>query len=341
MFPVAAQNSSVQALMDAGHWKRVRSIAEGLAQSGPNDANTFYLLAEEKQAFGDDSGALPLAQKAVALNGNSSQYHMCLSEIYGDLAEHAGIFKQMSLARSFKSEAEKAAALDSNNTDVRFHLLQFYLQAPGLIGGGKDKAQAEAAEIARLNAAKGFVAQAQIAAHDKDAAKSLAFYEKAVQADPSDYDAAISLASLYAADSLRRYDDAERLCRQALKSAPDRSAPYSVLAAVYVQQKKWKELDQILAGAAKNVPDDAGPYYQAGRTLLLTGDSLARAESYFRVYLQQEPEAGNPPLAAAHWRLAGVLEKENRKQEAVAELHTALKLQPNFPQAKEDLKRMN
>ncbi|HKF52128.1 MAG TPA: hypothetical protein VKB26_07425 [Candidatus Acidoferrales bacterium] len=338
--PARAQDPSGQALMDANHWKRVRSLAQRLAQSQPNDANTFYLLAEEKQAFGDDAGALPLAQKAVMLNGNSAAYHMCLSEIYGDMAEHAGIFKQMSLARSFKSEAEKAAALDPKNTDVRFHLVQFYLEAPSLIGGGKDKAYTEATEIARLNNAKGFVAQAIIATHEKDTAKALSLYEKAVQADPNDYDAMISLASLYSSDSIHRYDDAERLCREALKAASDRIAAYTILATIYAQHGEWSDLDGILADAAKNVPDDAGAHYQAGKVLLVKGDSLPRAENYFRLYLTQEPEAGSPPLSAAHWRLAGVLEKENRKQEAIAELQTALGLQPNFAQAKEDLKRL-
>ena len=336
----SAGDSSPEALIHAEHWKQVRAIAEKLAQQKPNDAYTFYLLAEEKQAFGDDNGALPLAEKAVALEGNNAAYHLCLAEIYGDMAEHAGIFKQISLGRSFKKEAEQAVALDPKILDAKFDLLQFYLDAPGIIGGGKDKAYAEADEIAQLSAVKGFMAQAQIATHEKDAAKAQSFYEKAVQADPDDAEASTSLASIYASDSQRRYDDAARLALQAIKNAPDQGGPYTVLATVYANEQKWKDLDEIFGELKKNDPDDAGAFYQAGRVLLLKGTELPRAEQYFREYLNQEPESSEPPLAAAHWRLGEVLEKENRKTDAVGEIETALKLQPNFPEAKKDLKRL-
>ncbi|HEV2489548.1 MAG TPA: hypothetical protein VGT03_07055 [Candidatus Acidoferrales bacterium] len=335
-----ASDLTPEALMRAGHWKQVRAFAEKLAREKPNDAYTLYLEAEVKQAFGDDQGALPLAEKAVALDGNNALYHLCLAEIYGDMAQHAGIFKQIGLARSFKSEAERVVALDAKNLDARSDLVQFYLDAPGIVGGSKDKAYAEADEMSRISAAKGYMAQAQIAAHLKDSTKQQSMCEKAVEADPRDYDAAIALASLDLEPTQHRYDDAERLAMQAVKIAPDRIGAYVILGNVYAGQQRWKELDEILAEAKKNDPDDLGAIYQAAKTLLLKGDALPRAEQYFREYLDQEPDAGEPPLAAAHWRLANVLEKENRNPDAVAELQTALKLQPDFPDAKKDLKRL-
>ena len=80
------------------------------------------------------------------------------------------------------------------------------------------------------------------------------------------------------------------------------------------------------------VPDDFAPHYQAAKTILVSGDGshLSRAEAYLRKYLSQEPEAGSPPLSAAHWRLGLVLEKEGRKDDARSELQTARRLQPDF-----------
>jgi hypothetical protein len=54
---------------------------------------------------------------------------------------HAGIFKQISLGRRFLQEAETAASLDPNYVEARMGLIEFYLLAPGILGGGKDKAQ--------------------------------------------------------------------------------------------------------------------------------------------------------------------------------------------------------
>ena len=59
-----------------------------------------------------------------------------------------------------------------------------------------------------------------------------------------------------------------------------------------------------------------------------------------RTYLSQDPEGLTPPLSAAHWRLALILEKEGRKADAIKELEEALRLEPDFENAKKDLKRL-
>jgi hypothetical protein len=92
-------------------------------------------------AFGDLEGALPLAEKAVVLDGSNASYHYQLAAICGVLAEHASLFKKASWATRFKEEADKAAALDQKNVDARFALMEFYRQAPRLMGGDKRKAR--------------------------------------------------------------------------------------------------------------------------------------------------------------------------------------------------------
>lgn len=338
--PAFAAEASPESLMKAGHWKQVRALAQKMMQDEPNSARSYYWMAEVKQAFGDDAGALPLAQKAVALDGNNAAYHLCLAEIYGDMAGHAGFFKQMSLARSFKAEADKAEMLDSKNLDAHFDLLAFDLQAPGMVGGGKDKADAEAAAIAQINAGSGFAAQAQIAAHEKNDAKELENLQKRVAIDSQSYDARIALANYYLMDKHGNFSLAETSARAAQKIAPGNATAYVLLAMIYATRQPSKDLDAVLAEAKQNDPDDFSPFYQGGKVLLIQNQDLPRAEQYFRLYLTQEPEAGAAPLAAAHWRLGQVLSKEGRKPDAVAELQTALQLQPNFPDAKKDLKQL-
>jgi tetratricopeptide (TPR) repeat protein len=103
--------------------------------------------------------------------------------------------------------------------------------------------------------------------------------------------------------------------------------------------EKWSELEATLAASEKNVPDNLVCYYRAANTLLNIGKELTRAEGYFRKYLTQEPEPNAASHAATHWRLGLVLEKQGRKADAMAELQTALKMDPNSP-AKADLKRL-
>ena len=88
-----------ESLVRAGHWKRPRPLAEQLYRRNPDDAQAAYLLSQVKMAFGDLEGALPLAEKAVVLDGSNASYHYQLAAVCGALAEHASLFKKASWAK--------------------------------------------------------------------------------------------------------------------------------------------------------------------------------------------------------------------------------------------------
>jgi tetratricopeptide (TPR) repeat protein len=150
----------------------------------------------------------------------------------------------------------------------------------------------------------------------------------------------MTLVNFYFSDGQKKYDLVEKHAREALKLEPGRTGGYGGQAVVFARQKRWPELDAILAQAEKNVPDNFAPFYSTGNVLLADGSDLPRAEKYFRKYLTIEPEPTSATHADAHWRLALVLEKMNRKPEAIQELEKTLQLNPNHEGAKKDLKRL-
>jgi tetratricopeptide (TPR) repeat protein len=338
----AASDPAAQALIDGGHWKRLRAMAAPRVAANPNDAEAAYLLGYAKAFLGDLNGALALAERALALNGQNADYHFLVGRICGQKAQDAGIFKGLGLARRFKKEAEIAISLNPNHIEALTDLMEFYYQAPGIVGGDKKKAYVLADQIGKINAARGYLAQAALAGKEKekDPAKFESLFRKAVEADPRHYGAHISLANILGTDSFKKYDESEKLAREAIKIDPDRPSAYAMLATLFVLKDRWQELDAILAEAEKNVPDNLYPYFQAGRLLQNTGKDLPRAERYFRKYLSQEAEGNYPHHANAHWRLGQVLEKQGRKPEAISEIEAALQLEPEFEPAKKDLKRL-
>ena len=64
-----------------------------------------------------------------------------------------------SLAGKVRNEFEAAVRLDPNNVDARSDLGEFYLEAPGIVGGGRDKAEAQTQALAALDPAKGRLPQ--------------------------------------------------------------------------------------------------------------------------------------------------------------------------------------
>ena len=256
----------------------------------------------------------------------------------GETAETASLFAKGSWAKKFKAEAETAAALDPKNLEARFDLLEYYLQAPRLMGGGKDKAAAMAEEIAKIDPVQGDIAQARLAQDRKDAAAQETWLLKAAAARPNDYDLLAAVADFYLHRPQPNLPSAEKYARQAIEADPGRADGYTLLAISLASAARWNDLQGVLAQADARVPEDNLPYYRAGLAILTAADpgcqGLSRAESYFRKYLSAEPEGGEPPLAGAHWRLGEVLDKEGRKSEAISELQIAARLKPDLEGAK-------
>ena len=335
--PVYADDSP-SVLMQQKHWKRVRAIAQAKLKASPDDAEANYLMSRVLMAWDDSNAALPYAEKAVKLSPQNAEYHWAVAEAVGDQAENASVFRQIGLAKRFRNEAETVLKLDPKHIDAHFAMMIYYFKAPGIVGGDKKKAYAEADEIAKIDRAKGYMAQVRLAQEEKQPGKLEELYQQANQADPKlidPYDALIGIAARKG-----NVADVERYARQMLTLEPQRPNGYSVLGWVFVKQKRWSDLDAILARAEAAVPDNFVPYYIAANALLSWKDDLPRAERYLRKYLSQEAEAESPSHAAAHWRLGLVLEQQGRKPEAVTEIETALKADPSIEPAKKDLKRL-
>lgn len=335
-----ATDGGPQSLLDGGHWKQLRALAEPRAAANPYDAQSAYFLASAKEELGDLKGALSLAEKALASDPNNARYHLLVANISIELGQQAGIFKGMGFAHRFREEAEKAASLDPKYVDARESLMEFYFDAPGIAGGDKKKAWATADDIWKIDGTRGLLAQASLAAKEKNSAKEEEFYSKALAAAPNDFRVLSAAASFYSTDRQKKYDLAEKYALAALKLDESHITPYVTLAIAYASAERWQDLDFAMARAEKNVPDDFGAFYQSGKVLLFSGKDLPRAERYFRKYLMMEPEGGEPHHSAAHWRLGLVLEKEGKKPEAIAEMEAALRAEPDFKEAKDDLKRL-
>lgn len=97
-------------------------------------------------------------EEAADLDEDNSFYRMWMGHSYGRQAQNASVLRQAGLARNSRKNYEKAIALDPNNVEARESAMEFYLQAPGFLGGGRDKAELQAAEIEKLDTEAGIKA---------------------------------------------------------------------------------------------------------------------------------------------------------------------------------------
>jgi tetratricopeptide (TPR) repeat protein len=347
--PLCAADPSTATLIEQSHYRRAQPILAERLKTNPNDARSWYEMSKVSAAFQRWDEAIQQAEKAVSLDQKNAHKNAEFQAAVADAvvsklgSSQAGMFAKMSLSRRFRKEADLALQLDPNNLDANSDLLEFYLEAPGIAGGDKQKAIEIADRMVRANPVRGYLLKLEIATHEKRAASELeGLVQQAINADPKLYYARTQAANFYLTQGSTALAHAEEQARQAIRLDPGRVAAYTALATIYAQQGRWKDLDATLADAQREVPDDLAPHYQAAKAILLNpqNQDLARAEKYLRTYLSQPPEGNQPGLAAAHWRLGLVLEKEGHKDQAKQELQQAVSLDPDFEPAKKDLKRL-
>ena len=223
---------------------------------------------------------------------------------YAQQALKASIFSKPGWASKLRQAFERSVELDGSNIEARFDLIQFYLRAPGLMGGDVDKARLQAAAIGKLDPARGHVALGVIAESEEDT--------KA----------------------------AERAYRAAVAAAPDEPRGRVALANLLLNEKRWAEARAVWTEQLARKPGDARALYQIGKVSALSGQELADGLESLDRYLAQPERPDELAEYGAHWRRGQVLEKLGRKDEAVAALRTAVKLDPSADAPKKDLKRL-
>ncbi len=337
--PLRAQ--SPDTLLADHHYLRARPAIQAALARNPNDPHALVDRSVLEWAFNHFDEAIATAEKAVNFAPNSAEAHTQLTNTLGAklVASNAGTFEKMGLARRFRKEAELSVQLDPNSLDALEDLARFHNEAPGIVGGDKSKVVELANRVTKLDPARGAALRVSFLPQTAHA-EAVALWRAAVATAPNSSDAHTGLGTvLFALENNPAAAEAE--FKRALSLKPARIAPFRQLAVLYATTGNLGALEDLLKQARAAIPDDLSPFYHAAKTSFTANKDLSRAEGYLRAYLSQPAEGEEPSHAAAHWRLALILEKEGRTPEAIQELQRAIKEDPAFEAARKELKRLS
>ena len=306
---------SVPSLRDADTTESVRyyergefqKAAESLAaasQSSPEDASICFWLGKCFLKLHRWDDAVHALERSAQLEPGRSDYHLWLGRAYGEKASRASFFTASGWARKLRREFETAVMLAPDNVDARFDLLEFYLEAPGIIGGGQDKAAAQVREIFRINPRLGYTAQARLFEDMKKWELARLELEKSVREFPGQPGALLDLADFL----VKRgdYAGAESNASAALQMRKDLLAARLTLAAAQIQRRK-------------NLPE---------------------AETSLREIASGPLRDGEPSFADVHYWLGEACLAQGRRAEARQAFETALRFNPEHPRAKGALQKL-
>jgi len=163
----------------------------------PKDAESYNLLCRAYFALADWDKGISACEKAVSFDPDNAQYHLWLGRVYGEKADHAGFLTAAGLAKKVRNEFETAVRLNPDSAEARTDLAEFYLEAPGIVGGGRDKAEAQAQKIATMDPVRAGWVKARLAEKNKDLASAENEYRAAIAASHGAALAWLNLAYFY------------------------------------------------------------------------------------------------------------------------------------------------
>jgi tetratricopeptide (TPR) repeat protein len=293
-----------QAYEASDYPKAIQMLQEAAAKD-PRNGEVQLLLAKSYAELQQHDAAINSAERAVAIDPKNSIYHEWLGKVYGNKAEHAGWFSAISLAKKTHKELEIAVQLDERNFSARQALIEFDCSAPGMVGGGEEKALPQIQQLAELDAAEGHYAAGNCRRQKKDFATADEEFSKALESNPK------SAALIY---DIGDY-------------AVKRSQPERLI-------------EVAEAGEKVRPADPRGKYYRAV-ALVLQRENPEEAEKLLREYLKRAPiRDGYPRPAAVHYWMGRNLENQEKMEAAVAEYEIAAGLDPRNKLAQEAIKKL-
>jgi len=293
---------SAQDLLAAGRVDEALRELEDQIRVKPA-ADVYNLLCRAHFELGAWDAGISACEKATALAPANGLYHLWLGRVCGEKASRAGFLSAAGLAKKVRSEFERAVALSPDNWEARTDLAEFYLEAPGIVGGGKDKALSQADLIAPLNPAMAHWVRGRIAEKNKNA------------------------------------DAAEQEYRLAIEASHGGARAWLNLAGFYRHMNRQPQMDQALRKLESSPLDHPGALVDGASILIRSGRDYPLAVRLLRRYFASTP-VEEAPAFKAHGLLGEAFEKQEDRAAAAEEYRTALGMAHSYRQAQEGLKRV-
>jgi tetratricopeptide (TPR) repeat protein len=221
------------------------------------DAPVLELIGKDYFEQGEFKKATEYLGKALAADPNNSDYTLWLGRAYGRRAETASPFTAPLNASKARQYFERAVELNPRNMEAMSDLFEYYMEAPGFMGGGLDKAALLAKRMGEIEPAEGQVALARLAERRNELPAAEQHLQRAAEMAPGQVGRLIELARFFGKQG--RYQESEQAFRKAEKVAPNNARLMYARAHLYVEEGRNLDTARLLLQRymqAQLTPDD-------------------------------------------------------------------------------------
>ena len=227
-------------------------------------------------------------EKALESQPDNAQVYFVRGNIMGAQAQQASVFSAMGYAKKCKTSYERAVELEPENPEYMWGLMQFYINAPAIAGGDMETAAELVERISQVDEKAGLLARL-------------------------DYHGA------------REENDQVEATLKAGKAAYPDSAEFYFRTGIYeMQDENFSAAFTEFTTASEMVSTDEdseiaryNAMYQIGRTALFSEQKIPEGIAALNRFIEEAPASESlPDKNWAHFRLAGLYELADRRQDA-------------------------
>jgi tetratricopeptide (TPR) repeat protein len=228
-----------------------------------SDAGAIQLIGQDYFMLGEYKKSTEAFDRALALGNAGQQLYLWAGRAYGRRAETSGAFTAAGFAAHAHKYFETAVQMNILDKEATGDLFDYYLGAPGFMGGGVDRARGLAQKVAAADPAEGQHMLAVLAERDKN------------------------------------YGDAEQHLRRAIELAPQQAARVMELARFFAKRGRIKESDELFDQALRIAPQDRRITFYLAETYIEGKRNLTDARALLETYLRSPLTPEDPPRQKA------------------------------------------
>jgi len=279
-------------------FSKAKPLFEKYLTAHPNNSKTREYLGDIAGYAKDWDTSIDYYEVLVDDDNNNANYHFKYGGAMGMKALEINRIRALGYIGTIKKHFQKAAQLDPNHIEVRWALVEFYIQLPGIIGGSEKKAIKYANQLAKISPVDGY------------------------------------LANGYIAEYSNRPRDAERHYKNAI-SVGGSPHTYQKLANHYEKNNQPKAALETASTSLK-IHKRNQLNYQIGKIAAQYNLDAELGISCLQAYIKNHSVKDGVPKDWAYYRLAQIYKNLGKKQSALHWIDKALANRSNFKEAKKE-----
>lgn len=263
--------AQINLALQAGEADRALELTASLPQGGANNAEARNLECRVRFTLQQWDAAASACGQAVQLDSENSNYHMWFGRALGEKADRASFLSAFSLGKQVRVEFEQAVRLNPRNPAALSDLGSFYKDAPGMMGGGLDKAEGIATQLDKIEPSRAHQLRGGIAEQRDD------------------------------------YSGAERELKEAIATSAHPAFEWTVLGSFYRRRHEWAQMEWAIHSCVEAAAHDktAGvALYDGAGVLIKAKRDPDLAAQMLEEYLTSSSTTEEAPTFVAHIRLA-------------------------------------